>query len=84
MPGRPVKRWLTASEHRFLLRFNSRYRLHLSTCVATGLPISWRVEPANAYEGWQVELLLDEAKRRGAIADTAALDRGYDDASESG
>jgi Transposase DDE domain/Transposase domain (DUF772) len=57
------------------------YRLHLSACTATGLPISWRVEPANAYEGWQVELLLDEAKRRGAIADTAALDKGYDDAS---
>jgi len=28
------------------------YRIHLSACVATGLPVSWRVEPANAYEGW--------------------------------
>ncbi len=56
------------------------YRLHLSACVATGLPISWRVEPANAYEGWQVGPLLDEARRRGATADTAALDKGYDDA----
>ncbi len=54
------------------------YRLHLSACVTTGLPVSWRVEPANAYEGWQVASLLDEARRRGAIADTAALDRGYD------
>ncbi len=56
------------------------YRLHLSACVATGLPISWRVEPANAYEGWQVAPLLDEARRSGAMADTAALDKGYDDA----
>lgn len=54
------------------------YRIHLSACVATGLPISWRVEPANVYEGWQVPMLLDEARRRGAIADTAAMDRGYD------
>jgi Transposase DDE domain/Transposase domain (DUF772) len=54
------------------------YRLHLSACVSTGLPISWRVEPANVYEGWQVPMLLDEARRRGAIADTAAMDRGYD------
>lgn len=56
------------------------YRLHLSACMATGLPVSWRVEPANAYEGWQVAPLLDEARRRGAIADVAALDKGYDDA----
>lgn len=55
------------------------YRLHLSVCVATGLPVSWLVEPANVYEGWQVASLLDEARRRGAIADTAALDKGYDD-----
>jgi hypothetical protein len=54
------------------------YRLHLSACVATGLPVSWRVEPANAFEGWQAAALLDEARRRGAIADTAAMDRGYD------
>lgn len=54
------------------------YRLHLSVCVATGLPMSWLVEPANAYEGWQVPLLLDKARQRGAIADTAALDKGYD------
>ncbi len=54
------------------------YRLHLSACTATGLPVSWRVEPANVYEGWQVPMLLDEARRRGAIADTAAMDRGYD------
>lgn len=54
------------------------YRLHFSVCVATGLPMSWLVEPANAYEGWQVALLLDKARQRGAIADTAALDKGYD------
>ncbi|HEY5709058.1 MAG TPA: transposase [Solirubrobacterales bacterium] len=54
------------------------YRLHLSACMATGLPVSWRVEPANAFEGWQAAPLIDEARRRGAIADTAAMDRGYD------
>lgn len=54
------------------------YRLHLSACVETGLPVSWRAEPANAFEGWQAASLLDEARRRGAIADTAAMDRGYD------
>lgn len=54
------------------------YRLHLSACVATGLPVSWRVEPANVYEGWQAASLLDEARRRGALADTAAMDKGYD------
>jgi Transposase domain (DUF772)/Transposase DDE domain len=51
------------------------YRLHLSACTATGLPISWRVEPANVYEGWQAASLLDEARRRGALVDTAAMDR---------
>jgi hypothetical protein len=54
------------------------YRIHLSACTATGLPISWRVEPANVYEGWQAASLLDEARRRGALADTAAMDKGYD------
>lgn len=54
------------------------YRLHLSACVATGLPVSWRVEPANVYEGWQAASLLDEAQRRGALADTVAMDKGYD------
>jgi hypothetical protein len=54
------------------------YRLHLSACVATGLPISWRVEAANVYEGWQAASLLDEAQRRGALADTVAMDKGYD------
>jgi len=54
------------------------YRLHLSACVATGLPVSWLVEPANVYEGWQAASLLDEARRRGALADTAAMDKGYD------
>jgi len=54
------------------------YRIHLSACTATGLPISWRVEAANVYEGWQAASLLDEAQRRGALADTVAMDKGYD------
>ena len=54
------------------------YRLHLAACTATGLPMVWQVEPANVYEGWQAASLLDEAQRRGALADTVAMDKGYD------
>ena len=56
------------------------YRLHLAACVTTGLPVSWRVETANEHEGWQVAGLLDEARSRGCMATTVALDRGYDSA----
>lgn len=56
------------------------YRLHLAACAATGLPVSWRVETANAHEGWQVAPLLDQARERGCMAATATLDRGYDSA----
>jgi hypothetical protein len=54
------------------------YKLHLSCCANTGLPISWQVETAGAYEGWQVAPLIDTARRRGVMAATAALDKGYD------
>jgi len=54
------------------------YRLHAAACVATDLPVAWTVETAKANEGPFVGPLLDEAKRRGALADTAALDKGYD------
>ena len=54
------------------------YRLHMATCTATDLPVAWSVETAKAHETRFVADLLDTAKRRGAMAATAALDKGYD------
>lgn len=54
------------------------YRLHAAVCSATGLPVAWTVETAKAHESKTVAGLLDAAKRRGAMAATAALDKGYD------
>jgi hypothetical protein len=54
------------------------YRLHMATCTATDLPFAWRVETAKDHETRFVAPLLDTSKRRGAMAATAALDRGYD------
>lgn len=54
------------------------YRLHAAVCSATGLPVAWTVETAKANESRTVAGLLDAAKRRGAIAATAAMDKGYD------
>lgn len=54
------------------------YRLHEAVCVATDLPVAWAVETAKAHESKTVAPLLDAAKRRGALADTCAMDKGYD------
>ena len=54
------------------------YRLHAAVDVATDLPVAWTVETARDHETRFVTGLLDTAKRRGVLADTAALDRGYD------
>jgi hypothetical protein len=54
------------------------YRLHMATCTATDLPVAWTVETAKAHETRFVADLLDTAKSRGAMAATAALDKGYD------
>lgn len=54
------------------------YRLHMATCATTDLPVAWTVETAKAHETRFVADLLDTAKRRGAMAATAALDKGYD------
>lgn len=54
------------------------FRLHMATCTATDLPVAWTVETAKAHETRFVAELLDTAKRRGAMAATAALDKGYD------
>ena len=54
------------------------YRLHAAVCVATDLPVAWTVETARDHETRFAAPLLDTAKRRGAMAATAALDKGYD------
>jgi transposase, IS5 family len=54
------------------------YRLHAAVCTATDLPIAWTVETAKANETRFVADLLDTAQRRGALAATAAMDKGYD------
>ena len=54
------------------------FRLHLAACANTGLPIAWQVETAKEYEGWVAPPLIDTARRRGAMAATAVMDKGYD------
>jgi Transposase DDE domain len=54
------------------------YRLHLATCTKTGLPVAWHVESAREHESQFAPVLLDIAIRRGALAATAAMDKGYD------
>jgi len=54
------------------------FRLHAAVCTATDLPVAWTVETAKDHETRFVAELLDTAKRRGAMAATAALDKGYD------
>jgi Transposase DDE domain len=54
------------------------YRLHAAVCTATDLPVAWTVETARDHETLSVLPLIDTARRRGALADTAALDKGYD------
>jgi hypothetical protein len=54
------------------------YRLHAAVCSNTGLPVAWAVETAKRNESLTVAPLLDTAKRRGAMAATAAMDKGYD------
>lgn len=54
------------------------YRLHAAVCTATDLPVAWTVETARDHETRFAAPLIDTAKRRGAMAATAALDKGYD------
>lgn len=56
------------------------YRVHAAVCSATDLPVAWRVESAKAHEAQFAGELLDAAKARGAMADTVAMDKGYDNA----
>lgn len=54
------------------------YRLHTAVCSSTGLPVAWGVETAKANESRFSAGLLDTARRRGLMAATAAMDKGYD------
>ncbi len=54
------------------------YRLHAAVCTATDLPVAWAVETAKAHESRLSSPLIDTAKRRGVLAATAAMDKGYD------
>jgi len=54
------------------------YRVHAAICSNTGLPVAWQVETAKAHESRFVAGLLDGVKRRGVMAATAAMDKGYD------
>jgi len=54
------------------------YRLHLAACTATGLPVAWQVETARENEGRFAAPLIDAAQRRGCMAATVAMDKGYD------
>jgi transposase, IS5 family len=54
------------------------YRLHAAVCTATDLPVAWTVETAKANETRFAADLIDTAQRRGCMAATAAMDKGYD------
>lgn len=54
------------------------YRLHAAVCTATDLPVAWTVETAKANETRFAVGLIDEAQRRGLMAATACMDKGYD------
>jgi hypothetical protein len=55
-----------------------RYKVHAAVCTATGLPLAWQVETASAAEVPDVPGLLDSLASRGFVAETRALDKGYD------
>ena len=54
------------------------YRLHAAVCTSTGLPVAWSVETAKANETRFAMPLIDTARRRGMMAASAAMDKGYD------
>ena len=54
------------------------FKLQMACCTKTGLPVAWSVETGKANESMFVAPLIDEAKRRGAMATTCAMDKAYD------
>ncbi len=54
------------------------YKLQLTACTRTGLPLAWRVETARHHESKFVAPLLDALHARGFAPETCAMDKGYD------
>ncbi len=54
------------------------FKLQMACCTKTGLPVAWSVETAKANESKFVAPLIDEARRRGAMVATCAMDKAYD------
>ncbi|HEY2716252.1 MAG TPA: transposase [Solirubrobacterales bacterium] len=54
------------------------YRLHAAVCTSTGLPVAWTVETAKAHETRFAAELIDAAQRRGLMAASTSMDKGYD------
>jgi Transposase DDE domain len=56
------------------------FKIHAAVCVATGLPIAWRIETGKRQESLYVAPLLDAVHARGIRPETCAMDKGYDNA----
>jgi hypothetical protein len=54
------------------------YKIHAAVCVATGLPLAWRIETGKRQESLYVAPLLDAVRARGFRPETCAMDKGYD------
>jgi IS5 family transposase len=54
------------------------YKLHMAVDAASDLPIAWHISTAVANEKPFAARLLDQARKRGFTAMTAAMDKGYD------
>jgi Transposase DDE domain len=54
------------------------YKLQMACCATTGLPVAWSAESARSSESLFSAPLIDTARRRGLLANTAAMDKGYD------
>jgi hypothetical protein len=54
------------------------YKIQAAVCVNTGLPAAWTIASARHHESGFVAELIDAVKARGLAADTAAMDKGYD------
>jgi hypothetical protein len=54
------------------------YKLHAAVDAATDLPVAWHISTASTNEKPAAARLLDKARKRGFVAETAAMDKGYD------
>lgn len=54
------------------------FKIHALVCARTDLPLAWQVESARSNESLFAGPLLDQARQRGFVADTCAMDKGYD------